>query len=103
MAAATNQNPVSPEFSRKEASRPTTPSNEPESSQEFFGRRRLRIINGQEPEKHPGSGNLRPSSTPAREGPRRSPKLPDREASTRFQCESKILQIGSNHHTDDIA
>ena len=30
-----------------------TPSNETTETQDFFGRRRLRIINGQDPENHP--------------------------------------------------
>ena len=30
-----------------------TPSNESEESLDFFGRRQLRIANGQDPEKHP--------------------------------------------------
>ena len=30
-----------------------TPSKEPQEEQDFFGRRRLRIINGQDPEKQP--------------------------------------------------
>ena len=48
-----------------------------------------------------GLANLRPLSPRAQKGRRRSPKLRNHEASPRFQCESKILQIGSNHHTDD--
>ena len=48
-----------------------------------------------------GLANLRPRSPRAQKGRRRSPKLRNHEASPRFQCESKILQIGSNHHTDD--
>ena len=50
--AATNENPCSPEFT-KEVMEAYTPSCESESLQEFYGRRRLRIINGQDPEKHP--------------------------------------------------
>ena len=41
-----------PEFT-KEVMEAYTPSCESESLQEFYGRRRLRIINGQDPEKHP--------------------------------------------------
>ena len=50
--AATNKNPCSPEFTKEEIEA-YTPSIESESSLEFFGRRRLRIANGQDPEKHP--------------------------------------------------
>ena len=45
--AATNKNPCSPEFTKEEIEA-YTPSIESESSLEFFGRRRLRIANGQE-------------------------------------------------------
>ena len=52
--AATNKNPCSPEFT-KEETEAYTPSNESEDSLDFFGRRRLRIMNGQDPVLHPKS------------------------------------------------
>ena len=52
--AATNENPCSPEFTKEEIEA-YTPSNESEDSLEFFGRRRLRIMNGQDPVLHPKS------------------------------------------------
>ena len=50
--AATDQNPCSPEFTKEEVMA-YTPSIESESAQHFFGRRRFRIINGQDPALHP--------------------------------------------------
>ena len=52
--AATNENPCSPEFTKEEIEA-YTPSNESEDSLDFFGRRRLRIMNGQDPVLHPKS------------------------------------------------
>ena len=46
-----NEDPLSPET--KAAIDAYTPSKEPQETQDFFGRRRLRIINGQDPEKQP--------------------------------------------------
>ena len=50
--AANQDPPNSPEFS-KEDIEVYTPSNEDEASLNVFGRRRLRILNGQDPEEMP--------------------------------------------------
>ena len=50
--AANNENPRSPEFTRQEIEA-YTPSDESEASLAVFGRRQLRIINGQDPAVHP--------------------------------------------------
>ena len=50
--AATDKTPGSPEFTKEEVEA-YTPSIESESAQQFFGRRRFRIINGQDPALHP--------------------------------------------------
>ena len=46
-----SEDPLSPET--KAAIDAYTPSDETKETQDFFGRRRLRIINGQDPKKHP--------------------------------------------------
>ena len=46
------QDPLSPEFDRAYVDS-YTPSNEPQGMVDLHGRRRLRMNNGQDPEKHP--------------------------------------------------